>query len=59
VVGIPWTRAWCFPLAVFVFILGFAAWSAWHDTMRMLDFMVRLPPKKRETAEEAPIPVAK
>jgi hypothetical protein len=46
VLGIPVRPAWWVPAAVFATLLVFAAHWAWRDTMKMLDFMAKLPQKQ-------------
>jgi hypothetical protein len=49
--GIPLSRTWWLPVSVFAVILVFVMVWAWRDTMNMLDFMVRLPPKENEAKD--------
>jgi len=47
VMSIEWKYAWWIPVSGFALLLLCAAVSAWGDTMKMLEFMARLPPKQK------------
>jgi hypothetical protein len=48
---IPCTPTWCTPVVVFAAMLVPAMMLAWCETMNMLEFMIRLPPKRQRTSK--------
>lgn len=45
-IGSRITATWPLSVVLFLFILSYVGYSAWWDTMRMLEFSSMLPPKK-------------
>jgi hypothetical protein len=48
-IGIRAGCTWSLPVALFAAILVFVMIWAWHDTMNMLEFMIRLASKEAKT----------